>query len=91
MAVRINGLLNCPGHEQDIYRSLKAASRQNGHFEVYNKSEYLERWHYKHNTRSPPILVLADVGYALDDLIEAAPKYALNYNFTCKQSGKLKA
>ncbi|KAH1002636.1 hypothetical protein HUJ04_008705 [Dendroctonus ponderosae] len=75
-------------HEQEIYSGLKAASRQNGHFGVYNKSEYLERWHYKNNSRSPPILVLADVGYALDDLIRAAPRFAEKYNFTLTNSSE---
>lgn len=71
------------GYADEIYRKLKNASTNN-HFSVYKKSEYPERWHYKNNIRSPPILVMADVGYALDDLIIAAPKYAQHYNFTCK-------
>lgn len=68
------------GHEDEIYAKLKNAS-VNNHFSVYKKSEYPERWHYKNNERSPPILVLADFGYALDDLIIAAPRYAKRYNF----------
>lgn len=56
----------------------------NGHFKVYKKEEFPERWNYKDNPRSPPILVMADVGYALDDLIITAPKYAEYYHFTRK-------
>ncbi|CAG9818495.1 unnamed protein product [Phaedon cochleariae] len=70
------------GYEDNIYNSLKEASVTNGHFKVYKKEDYLKRWHYKKNPRSPPILIMADEGYALDDLIVAAPKYAKFYNFT---------
>ncbi|KAJ8977908.1 hypothetical protein NQ317_012409 [Molorchus minor] len=70
------------GYTEEIYNALKEGSKQNGHFSVYKKEEYLKRWHYKDNPRSPPILVMADVGYALDDLIITAPKYAAYYNFT---------
>ncbi|XP_076272529.1 bis(5'-adenosyl)-triphosphatase enpp4-like isoform X2 [Rhynchophorus ferrugineus] len=70
------------GFEDSIYTALKNASKQNGHFTVYAKSEYLDRWHYKNNPRSPPILVMAEQGYALDDLIISAPQYAKKYNFT---------
>ncbi|RZC33902.1 bis(5'-adenosyl)-triphosphatase enpp4-like, partial [Asbolus verrucosus] len=63
------------GFENDVYQKLKNASKQNGHFKIYKKDEYLDRWHYKNNPRSPPILVMADVGYGLDDLIIAASSY----------------
>ncbi|XP_066249961.1 bis(5'-adenosyl)-triphosphatase enpp4-like [Euwallacea similis] len=76
------------GFHQTIYDSLKKGSLENGHFRVYNKSDFPERWHYKNNKRSPPILVMADEGYALDDLIISAPKYALNYNFTLTNSSE---
>lgn len=67
-----------------MYDALKSASVTKGHFQVYNKTEFLDRWHYANNRRSPPILIMADEGYALDDLIRAAPLYAQKYNFTRK-------
>nr|XP_023015420.1 bis(5'-adenosyl)-triphosphatase enpp4-like [Leptinotarsa decemlineata] len=70
------------GYEDMIYDALKVGSATNGHFKVYKKENFPKHWHYKKNSRSPPILVMADVGYALDDLIIAAPKYAQRYNFT---------
>ncbi|KAJ8940355.1 hypothetical protein NQ314_010737 [Rhamnusium bicolor] len=76
------------GFEEEIYNSLKAASVNNGHFKVYKKEDYPKRWHYKNNPRSPPILVMSDVGYALDDLIITAPKYAEYYNFTLTNSSE---
>ncbi|XP_060535663.1 bis(5'-adenosyl)-triphosphatase ENPP4-like [Cylas formicarius] len=76
------------GFEDSIYEALEAGSKKNGHFKVYRKSEYLDRWHYKNNSRSPPILVMADPGYALDDLIVNAPLYARHYNFTLTNSSE---
>ncbi|CAG9854499.1 unnamed protein product [Phyllotreta striolata] len=70
------------GYQQKIYDSLKAGSQKNGHFKVYLKKDFPKQWHYKKSTRSPPILVMSDVGYAMDDLIESAPLYAKAYNFT---------
>ncbi|KAJ8924970.1 hypothetical protein NQ315_001135 [Exocentrus adspersus] len=76
------------GYEEQIYSSLKTASVTNGHFKVYKKQDFPKRWYYKKNPRSPPILVMADVGYALDDLIIAAPKYAEHFNFTLTNSSE---
>uniref|UniRef100_A0A6P7GL08 Ectonucleotide pyrophosphatase/phosphodiesterase family member 5-like isoform X5 n=1 Tax=Diabrotica virgifera virgifera TaxID=50390 RepID=A0A6P7GL08_DIAVI len=76
------------GHEQEIYDALKAGSLKNGHFKVYQKKNYPKQWHYKKCTRSPPILVMADVGYALDDYIKGAPEYAEKYNFTLTNSSE---
>ncbi|XP_044256523.1 ectonucleotide pyrophosphatase/phosphodiesterase family member 5-like isoform X2 [Tribolium madens] len=64
------------GFESEIYEKLKNASLLN-HFSVFKKEEFLPRWHYD-NPRSPPILVLADVGYGLDDLIISTKEKAEN-------------
>ncbi|XP_057671675.1 bis(5'-adenosyl)-triphosphatase enpp4-like [Diorhabda carinulata] len=76
------------GYEQEIYEALKAGSLINGHFKVYQKKNYPKQWHYKKCSRAPPVLIMADVGYALDDLIVAAPKYAKAYNFTLTNSSE---
>ncbi|XP_018564085.1 bis(5'-adenosyl)-triphosphatase enpp4 isoform X2 [Anoplophora glabripennis] len=76
------------GYEEQIYNSLKTGSVANGHFRVYKKEEFPKRWNYKDNPRSPPILVMADVGYALDDLIITAPKYAEHYHFKLTNSSE---
>jgi ectonucleotide pyrophosphatase/phosphodiesterase family protein 5 len=70
------------GSESDIYEKLKNGSIENGHFKVFKKDDYPSRWHYKNNLRSPPILVLANMGYGLDDLIIAAAKIAEENRFT---------
>nr|CAH7712172.1 unnamed protein product [Callosobruchus chinensis] len=76
------------GHEEEIYTALKDASIKNGHFKVYKKQDFPKQWHYKNNLRSPPILVMADVGWGLDDMIEASQKYAKLFNFTLTNSSE---
>ncbi|KAJ3662358.1 hypothetical protein Zmor_006712 [Zophobas morio] len=68
------------GFENEVYQKLKNASIKDGRFTVYKKDEYPERWHYKKNRRSPPILVMANVGYGLDDLIHYVTEGAAKYN-----------
>ncbi|KAK9877191.1 hypothetical protein WA026_016939 [Henosepilachna vigintioctopunctata] len=70
------------GHEEQIYKNLKAAADENENFKVYKKSDFLDRWHYKNNPRTPPILVMAELGYALDDLSAIIPYYVSTYNIS---------
>ncbi|KAL3285000.1 hypothetical protein HHI36_019129 [Cryptolaemus montrouzieri] len=70
------------GYEGQIYKNLKAAAEENENFDVYKKSEFLDRWHYKNNPRSPPILVMAKVGFALEDITENIPFYTSTYNIS---------
>ncbi|KAJ8872842.1 hypothetical protein PR048_026458 [Dryococelus australis] len=51
-------------------RTLKTASA-NRHFKIYRKAEVPDRWHYKNSPRAPPLLLVADHGYAFDDLYAA--------------------
>ncbi|PSN31416.1 Ectonucleotide pyrophosphatase/phosphodiesterase family member 5 [Blattella germanica] len=57
------------GKENVVYNALNAAS-QNAKFSVYRRNEIPERWHYRQSSRTPPILAVADGGYAFQDLIE---------------------
>lgn len=70
------------GYENDIYRALKEASDENEHFKIYKKEEYPERWHYKKNLRTPPLLIMAEKGYALDDLQEDIDSFLTPNNIT---------
>ncbi|CAG9837258.1 unnamed protein product [Diabrotica balteata] len=74
------------GFELELYNSLKEGSRKNGHFKVYRKRSFPRRWHYKNNTRTPDLLVMADVGYGLEDLIIDARKYGRRHNLTLTNS-----
>ncbi|XP_065160504.1 bis(5'-adenosyl)-triphosphatase enpp4-like isoform X2 [Atheta coriaria] len=66
--------------EQETYKNLRQASREHGNFSVYWKKDLPSKWHFKNNRRAPPIFVLADPGYAFQDLAEAAQTYALKYH-----------
>ncbi|XP_049819733.1 ectonucleotide pyrophosphatase/phosphodiesterase family member 5-like isoform X2 [Aethina tumida] len=68
------------GHLDEIYEKLSQASKKVGKFKILTKENFTQ-YHYL-TSRSPDILVLANEGYALDDMILAAPRYAAHYNFT---------
>ncbi|XP_022915908.1 bis(5'-adenosyl)-triphosphatase enpp4-like [Onthophagus taurus] len=68
------------GYTDDVYNRLKKASAELGHFTVYKKSEIPNRWHFRRNIRTPPILLLADKGYAFDDFIDTVAYYTKLYN-----------
>nr|CAD7394864.1 unnamed protein product [Timema cristinae] len=55
-------------------------------FSVFKRADIPERWHFKNNNRTPPILAVADEGYAFDDLFVYQDYYIHNYNITREQS-----
>ena len=57
------------GKESKVYSALKTSS-QSANFSVYRRSEIPQHWHYSGSGRAPPILAVADPGYAFNDLIE---------------------
>lgn len=64
----------------------KAEKKFDHNFEVYKKAELLDRWNLKHNRRTGPIIILANLGYGFEDLREKAEIYKKNNKF----NGKLK-
>ncbi|CAG2060684.1 unnamed protein product, partial [Timema podura] len=68
-------------NEEHIYKSLKNASLHDN-FRVFKRADIPERWHFKNNNRTPPILAVADEGYAFDDLFVYQDYYIHNYNVT---------
>lgn len=51
------------GKEADVLEALKSARAKGGNFSAYTHNEMLDRWHYKHCARTPPILLTADLGF----------------------------
>ncbi|XP_046665923.1 ectonucleotide pyrophosphatase/phosphodiesterase family member 5-like isoform X1 [Homalodisca vitripennis] len=52
------------GKEIDVLKTLRAARNEKGaNFTAYTQEQMLDRWHYRHCKRTPPILLLADLGY----------------------------
>jgi hypothetical protein len=67
-----------------VYSALKNAS-QTANFSVYRPSELPQRWHYGQSPRTPPLLAVANIGYAFQDLIEWNQEWFLQkFNTTCK-------
>jgi hypothetical protein len=63
---------------------LKWASRQYKTFKVYTNKNTPDHWKVTHSRRSPPILLVANEGYAFDDLRESIVEYGKRWNFTRK-------
>lgn len=55
--------------EEDLYSILKNLS-QHSNFSVYLRSELPSQWLYKNCRRIPPIMLVADEGYAFDDIYD---------------------
>lgn len=69
-----------------MYNALKTAS-QTANFSVYRPSELPQRWHYGQSPRTPPVLAVANVGYAFHDLIEWTQElFQQKFNKTCKST-----
>ncbi|KAL8577327.1 hypothetical protein ACOMHN_048381 [Nucella lapillus] len=62
----VAAILPNKGLEEEIYKNLSAgAEKKNSHFSVYKKDEIPEEFHYKHNRRIMPILVVARENYTI--------------------------
>lgn len=72
------------GAGQDVYNALKTASDNGENFKVYRLSEIPERWHYKHNRRLPPILVVADPPFVFQDFYDSIVELEKKWNITGK-------
>ncbi len=51
------------GKLEEVYASLK---NNETHFKVYKKEEIPERYHIKNNSRTPELLLVADLGYTIN-------------------------
>jgi len=69
-----------------VYNALKSAS-QTANFSIYQPSELPQRWHYGQSLRTPPLLAVANIGYAFQDLIEWSQEWLQQkFNKTCKNT-----
>lgn len=51
---------------------------------MYNEHNLPARWHANNRRRMGPILAVADVGYAFQDMVVAAKMYEDKFNVPCK-------
>lgn len=65
-----------------IYQKLKFAAEKTSTFKVYKKEDIPKKYHYGNNTRIGPIFVIAEVGYAFQNLYDAIEYYKKKFNIT---------
>lgn len=70
-----------PGKEEEVLSNLKRVANES-HFSVYAKDEIPDRWHYKDNNRTPPVFLVADVGYIFSDQMKSIEKWKDKLNIT---------
>lgn len=51
-------------------------------FRVYRREEIPKKYHYGNNTRIGPIFVIAEVGYAFQNLLDNIEFYKKKFNIT---------
>ncbi|CAK9820842.1 Ectonucleotide pyrophosphatase/phosphodiesterase family member 5 [Anthophora plagiata] len=71
-----------PGKEETIYQALKEAAERTMGFKVYKREEIPKKYHYRNNTRIGPIFVIAEVGYAFQNLLSTIEFYKKKFNIT---------
>ncbi|XP_014474847.1 PREDICTED: bis(5'-adenosyl)-triphosphatase enpp4-like [Dinoponera quadriceps] len=71
-----------PGKEEQIYQKLKSAAEQTRTFKVYKREDIPKKYHYGDNSRVGPIFVIAEVGYAFQNLYDAIEYYKKKFNVT---------
>ncbi|KZC09759.1 Ectonucleotide pyrophosphatase/phosphodiesterase family member 5 [Dufourea novaeangliae] len=71
-----------PGKEDIIYQALKQAAQSQKAFTVYKREEIPQKYHYGNNTRVGSIFVIAEVGYAFQNLLETIEYYKKKFNIT---------
>lgn len=70
------------GKEEEIYEKLKSAAEQTRKFKVYKRGDIPKRYHYGDNTRIGSIFVIAELGYAFQNLYDAIDYYKRKFNIT---------
>lgn len=71
-----------PGKEEIIYQNLKSAAEETLNFKVYRRHEIPQKYHYGNNKRVGPIFVIANVGYAFQNLYDTIEYYKKKFNIT---------
>lgn len=70
------------GKEEEVYQALKQAAEQTMTFKVYKRQEIPQKYHYGNNTRVGPIFVIAELGYAFQNLFDNIEFYKKKFNIT---------
>ena len=61
---------------------MKEAALKTKTFRVYKREEIPKKYHYGNNTRIGPIFVIAEIGYAFQNLLDTIEYYKRKFNVT---------
>lgn len=84
VGISVLKMITVLGEANVVYNALKNASDSGSPFKVYKRNEIPDRWHYKNNRRSPPILAVADPPYVFQDAYLQIEWIEKLRNITCK-------
>ncbi|XP_032671220.1 bis(5'-adenosyl)-triphosphatase ENPP4-like [Odontomachus brunneus] len=70
------------GKEEQIYQKLKFAAEQTKTFKVYKREDIPKKYCYSNNDRIGPIFVIAEIGYAFQNLYDVIEYYKQKFNIT---------
>lgn len=65
LAIRPPADVNQTDAVDRLYHAFKRLQRKSGHFEVYKRESIPMRYHYSHNERIAPLLVVPEAGWLL--------------------------
>lgn len=76
--------INCTdGKIEEACRNLTIAGKKLGVFNAYTDDELLERWHIRNKQRFGPCTVVAEPGYAFQDMYSFADWFENEYKVQC--------
>lgn len=64
---------------ETLFQAFKRLQKKQPHFEVYKREDFPDRFHFKHNIRIPPLLVLPEPGWNFVDHQQYDPKRGIDY------------
>lgn len=71
-------------HFTTVLQNLQVSSETNGHFKVYTTDTLPARWKCSNYQRMGPIIVVADIKYGFQDMLDWLPWYAAKFNISCE-------
>lgn len=70
------------GFSDQVADELREAAKQNGHFQVYTADTLPARWNVANAQRMGPLVAVADVQYAFQDMWRQLDYYAKAFNIS---------
>jgi len=71
------------GFAKDVYEGLVRGAKETGAYRVFRSADIPKEFHYS-NSRTPPILLLANPPHTFQDFYDSAKYFGNKYNFKRK-------